>query len=98
MGTAQRPTPNVQPDDAKERAWKIHIELQSITLPAKDALALLPELSDERPLPAAWEKLPSLSCGGTTGGPSRRRPGMRSSVDGKRVGESESPLCRGDFV
>ncbi|MEI7820963.1 MAG: hypothetical protein WCK55_08605 [Verrucomicrobiota bacterium] len=48
------------PDDAKERAWKIHVELQAITLPAKDALALLPELSDGTTMPAAWKKLEAM--------------------------------------
>ena len=53
-------SPAQSPDDAKERAWKIHIELQAITLPAKDALALLPELSDETTMPAAWKKLEAM--------------------------------------
>ncbi len=53
-------SPAQSPDDAPERAWKIHVELQAITLPAKDALALLPGLSDEKSMPAAWTKLATM--------------------------------------
>jgi hypothetical protein len=40
--------------------WKIHLELQSIILPEKLAAELLPELSDETTMPAAWPKLQAL--------------------------------------
>ena len=53
-------SPAQSPDEAKERPWKIHVELQVITLPAKNALALLPELSDETTMPAAWKKLEAM--------------------------------------
>ena len=64
-------TPAQTPDAVKDDAWKIHedhapkiqIELQAITLPAKDALALLPELSDEKSMPAAWTKIEALLAG-----------------------------------
>jgi hypothetical protein len=48
---------------ADDRPWKIHIELQAITLPAKDALKLLPELSDEKSMPAAWAKIEAMLTG-----------------------------------
>ena len=54
---------SVAQDDPPKPAWKIHIELQAITLPAKDALALLPELSDEKSMPAAWMKVEALLAG-----------------------------------
>ena len=65
-------TPAQTPDAIKDDAWKIHedhapkiqIELQAITLPEKDALALLPELSDEKSMPAAWTKLEAMITGG----------------------------------
>lgn len=51
------------PDAPRDAAWKIHVKLQVITLPAKDALALLPELSDEKSMPAAWTKLETMIAG-----------------------------------
>ena len=57
-------SPSRSADDANDPPWKIHIELQAITLPAKDAFALLPELSDEKSMPAAWTKLEAMITGG----------------------------------
>jgi len=48
------------PAQASDEAWKIHVELQAIMLPAKDALALLPELSDDKSMPAAWAKVEAM--------------------------------------
>lgn len=50
-------------DDPQDAAWKIHVELQVITLPAKDAIALLPELSEEKSMPAAWAKIEAMLGG-----------------------------------
>ena len=50
-------------DGTLDHAWKIHLQLHAITLPAKDALALLPELSDEKSMPAAWTKIEALLAG-----------------------------------
>ena len=48
-------------DDAlQEGDWKIHVELHTITLPEKNALALLPELRDETTIAAGWAKLEAM--------------------------------------
>ena len=49
------------------RQWKVHSELQVVTLPEKAALALLPELRDEGKIEAAWERIKTMiSEGGAT--------------------------------
>ena len=52
-------------DDA--RKWRVHSELQVITLPEKAAIALLPELRDEGKIEGAWKRIEvMLAEGGAT--------------------------------
>ena len=46
------------------RQWRVHSELQVITLPEKTALALLPELRDEGKIEAAWERIKTMIAEG----------------------------------
>jgi hypothetical protein len=44
--------------------WKIHLEFHAVTLPEKQAYALLPDLRDEAKMPDAWAKLEALIASG----------------------------------
>lgn len=48
------------PAGPSEMDWKIHLEVQSIELPAKTAYALLSQLRDEKQMPEAWKRLETL--------------------------------------
>jgi len=49
-------------DDA--RKWRVHSELQVITLPEKAAIALLPELRDEGKIEGAWKRIEAMIAEG----------------------------------
>lgn len=49
------------------RQWRVHSELQVITLPEKAAIALLPELRDEGKIEGAWKRIEAMFAeGGAT--------------------------------
>jgi hypothetical protein len=46
------------------RDWRVHSELQVISLPEKAAIALLPELRDEGKIEAAWKRIETMLAEG----------------------------------
>lgn len=46
------------------RQWRVHAELQVVTLPEKAAIALLPELRDEGKIEGAWKRIEAMLAEG----------------------------------
>jgi hypothetical protein len=44
--------------------WRIHVEMHVVTLPEKDATALLPALRDDAKIDGAWAKIEALLAAG----------------------------------